>query len=425
MDAFLADAGLTCGQVTLALRSLDARRAIQSRDAFATTLSSDTDDGERWTELALSPTPDGWALTLTDCTEAVEEDLAHAPAAPQPEPLALDGLMQGLSTGMVLLPAEGPFGRINAAACELLGVETLAQARRQLTLLAGDVFAAPVTRIALREDQDGAERTLALSASPVDLGGAAASLITVTDLTGVLDLPQTAEGHVATINHEMRTPLASLIGSLDILARDIADGQDARSSRLVDMSRRNAGRLLALVEDLMAAHEADHDALSVKVQPVDPAAALSEAVEANTGFAARHGVRLSLDGEHDGAKVMADPRRLQQVLSNLISNAVKYSGGAQVVHLDLRREAGAVSIEVRDRGLGIPAQDLPHIFGRFYRVGGDDHRRVRGTGLGLAISQDLVARMGGEITVTSSTGRHHGTTFRVRLPLAEAASATG
>jgi len=425
---FLAMSGLGVDQVSDALRTLEARRAIMRGRDFTTTLAADLSGEEVWTQICLNARAAGWRLHLKDVTALVAVEMSLQPAnidrAPPKAP-ALDDVIRDLGTGIVLVPADGPFGRLNEAAQRLLGVRTLTEARRQLDLLAGDVFSAPATRVAVRADADGRAVTLAIAANPLVLQGRQFSLVTVTDISGQFETSPGTEEVTATVTHELRTPLASLIGSLDLLSNDLKDDPGDRVRTLLDMSRRNAERLSALVDDLALAQETDRDRLGIASEPLLAADVLAEALDANTGLAAHYGVRLCLFSQLGEERVEADPVRLQQVLGNLISNAVKYSNGSTRVHLYAARVGGELRISVRDTGLGIPKGDLAHIFGRYYRVDNADHMRVSGTGLGLAISQDLVERMDGRIEVASRTGVRSGSTFTVCLPLVDAVQAAG
>ena len=173
-----------------------------------------------------------------------------------------------------------------------------------------------------------------------------------------------------------------------------------------------------LVEDLMALHEVGTAEVSSQ-QLVRVADAVAEAMDLNAGFAAAHNVRLCLDCDLKDEVIDADASALQRILANLISNAVKFSRPGRAVQIAASLDGGDVCISVRDRGIGIPAADLPHVFDRYYRATAPAHRRQAGSGLGLAVARDLAERMGGEIEASSATGANSGTLMIVRFPLAE------
>jgi PAS domain S-box-containing protein len=218
---------------------------------------------------------------------------------------------------------------------------------------------------------------------------------------------------LATLSHELRTPLTVILGWAQLL-RGGKLGPEA-VPRAVDVIERNAKAQAALVNDLLDVSRIVSGKLRLEVQPADPFAVIAAGIEAMRPAAEAKRVALEFTEESPRAVLRCDPNRLQQVVWNLVSNAVKFTpeGGHVAVRAALRD--GALEIEVRDDGIGISPEFLPHVFERFSQASGPGSRR--GLGLGLAIVRHLVELHGGTVDVRSA-GEGTGATFTVRLAAA-------
>ena len=204
-------------------------------------------------------------------------------------------------------------------------------------------------------------------------------------------------------SHELRTPVTSIMGSLGLLDR-LSDDLPENARRLVRIARDNSKRLAGLVNDVLDLSRLAEGAITLDLVSLDAVGQLREAIEANSGFASAHDVRLECDTTAPGLFVMADANRLQQVLSNLLSNAIKFSPPQAVVTLSARREGERVVIAVQDNGCGIPEEFQARIFNRFEQARDSDATVKGGSGLGLAIARELVSLMRGEIGFISKPG---------------------
>ncbi len=332
----------------------------------------------------------------------------------------LETVMAGMLDGVVAVDARERVLLMNRAAADLLGQDApLATAD-----LLWERVRFPALERSLREALAGARpervdapapgtggRTLEIAVGPLASGGAVAIL---RDVSEVRRLERMRMDFVANVSHELRTPLASLRGALETLADP---GEDpAARARFLEIAERNAGRLQALVSDLLdlSAIEAEEDRMPLDT--VDFHGILRAAVGALAGVALERRVALVLEPPPEAPVLVgAHSRRLEQALSNLVENAVKYTpaGGRVVVRL-FRRGDVAVA-EVEDTGVGIPAAALPRIFERFYRVDPSRSREMGGTGLGLAIVKHVVRAHRGQVEVRSAEGG--GTLFSVLLPV--------
>jgi signal transduction histidine kinase len=224
---------------------------------------------------------------------------------------------------------------------------------------------------------------------------------------------------LAVISHEMRTPLTSIISFSELL-RGEAGGLSPEGLRFLGIIERNADRLLRLIDDLLMLNRLEAGGLPLELTQVSLPDVASEAVKNAAPMAAKSGVTVHLDAG-EGPQVLADPRRLAQVLDNLIGNAVKFSHVDGLVRVRLRYVRGTWRIDVSDTGIGIPANEAARLFGLFVRGSNAQTAGLPGTGLGLAIVKSLVEMHGGHVKVESVLDE--GTTFSVFLPAHATAAA--
>jgi signal transduction histidine kinase len=221
---------------------------------------------------------------------------------------------------------------------------------------------------------------------------------------------------VSTTSHELRTPLTSVIGYLDILHKGMAGELAPQQSELLAVIRRNAARLLDLVADLMLTAQIDAGRLQLVKQPVALEEIVRETAESALPQAREKQIDLAVETS-PGAPVSADPRKLAQVVANLVSNAVKFTPDQGQVRVRSFRDNGTAVIEVADTGMGIPDDEAAHLFERFFRSSAAHELEIPGTGLGLSIARQLTELHGGKLKFTTAQGV--GTTFRVELPASE------
>jgi signal transduction histidine kinase len=216
---------------------------------------------------------------------------------------------------------------------------------------------------------------------------------------------------VSAVSHELRTPLTSIKGYLEsVLAEETGPLNDEQREEL-DIVYRNATRLQDLASDLLTLARLESGRIEMEFRPVDLCPLLAELRDELRPAARKRGLEIRLDCTRALA-VEADGLRLHQALGNLVANAIKFSREDDNVALRAFNGNAEVVIEVWDRGVGIPADEVPRLKERFYRAStaGD----AQGTGLGLAITQEIVERHGGRLEVDSEVGA--GSTFRIRLP---------
>ena len=222
------------------------------------------------------------------------------------------------------------------------------------------------------------------------------------------------------VSHELRTPIASIQAHVDSLLVPPADRPDAaESERRLRVTATETRRLADLIEDLLMLARADSQELKVSNRAIEVAPILEQVVLALAPLArAERHVTVSHDEMPAGLWALGDPDRLVQVVTNLVRNAINYTPEGGVVSIRLSAGgADRVQIAVSDTGLGISAEDLTHIFERFYRADASRTRNTGGFGLGLSIARELLEAMGGSLSATSQPGL--GSTFWISLRRAE------
>ncbi|TNF28258.1 MAG: CHASE2 domain-containing protein [Deltaproteobacteria bacterium] len=220
---------------------------------------------------------------------------------------------------------------------------------------------------------------------------------------------------VSTVNHELRTPVTSILGSLKLVKGGVGGAVEPAALQLVDIAVQNGERLLGLVNDLLDLAKLEAGGVEYDTEPVAIGPLVAEAVEANRGYGASFSVHLVLAVDVEEARVRGNARRLGQVVTNLVSNAVKYSPPDGVVQVRVTEVAGGrVRVAVADRGPGIPLAFRAHIFDKFATTIAGDGKKRPGTGLGLAIAKRIVEEHGGAIGF--DTELEVGTTFWFELP---------
>jgi len=234
-------------------------------------------------------------------------------------------------------------------------------------------------------------------------------LITALTLSNVRGDLRHREDLLHVVSHDLRAPLGAIVGQARLLRK--RPDSDAFVTGRVDAILRSATRMNAMIEDLLDAARTDSHQLLLQARPVDVGAYLSELLDRSAPVLEVDRVRLLVDGA-GGLVARADPNRLDRIVLNLLTNALKYSPTESPVELGVTAAGGWVTISVADHGPGIPPADLPHVFDRFYR--GEQTAARGGLGIGLYSVRLLVKAHGG--TVRVEPGREGGTTFHVALP---------
>ncbi len=226
---------------------------------------------------------------------------------------------------------------------------------------------------------------------------------------------------LSVVSHELRTPLTSISGSLALMAAGVTGELPAQALTMIEIAHRNSERLVRLINDLLDLQKIESGTMPLHIEPLEVLPLVEQALEANYAYGSRYGVHFVLEPNGTQAHeawVEADADRLMQVVTNLLSNAAKFSPTDSTVTVEVGHLEGRVRVSVRDQGPGIPEEYQALIFERFGQVDASSSRQKEGTGLGLSISKAIIEMHGGHIGFETQVGR--GTTFYFDLPRWEA-----
>jgi signal transduction histidine kinase len=232
--------------------------------------------------------------------------------------------------------------------------------------------------------------------------------------------PLATDESLATLAHELRDPLATILLALEA----IPGHSDPAARKAHAIAEHQARRAVRIVDDLFDLCAGSWDRLLLNTEVVELAAAVARATEATAHRLAARGHRLTVSVPAEPVFLVADPLRLEQVLTNLLANAAKFTDPGGHIRLTAEAEAGQVVLRVRDNGRGIPRDLLPRVFDAFWQAPGPASNGGRGLGLGLALVKSLVAAHGGSVSAWSD-GPGTGAEFIVRLPLGLGTHAAG
>jgi two-component system phosphate regulon sensor histidine kinase PhoR len=363
---------------------------------------------------------------LGDLGEALNQlssDLARTMGQLQREKDQLRGVLEGMTEGVLLIDPDGRIALANRAAVAVLPhgqsfigrtpLEVTRSAELDALVRAAKGHGAPARgQVTL----SGVARTFDAGVIPLARPGGGL-VVVLHDITEIKRLETMRREFVANVSHELRTPLTAVRGFIDTLIDEGGSLTEAERSRFLDAASRHAVRLSNLVSDLLALARLDSPEFRLELVACDLATEVRRALELHEVPAGQRQVSLAAQVEPDLPPVFADPAALDQILSNLIGNAIAYNReGGRVVVRAVPDGQRLVRVAVEDTGMGIAARHLPRIFERLYRVDPGRSRAEGGTGLGLAIVKHLVLKHGGDVGVTSEPGK--GSTFWFTLRMA-------
>lgn len=234
------------------------------------------------------------------------------------------------------------------------------------------------------------------------------------------ELDKAKTDFLATVNHELRTPLTSIMAYLDMIQESTEQPVSTEVHQMLDIVVRNTERLRALIEDMLSVSRNGLDNSLMHLTPVRLGQTLDLVAAALRPLAQQQNVTIALERVPEDPEILADEVQLQQVFTNLVSNAIKFTPKGGRIEVGSESHAAPdgsrwATVRVADTGIGISSEEIDHVFTRFYRASNAMAGAIPGTGLGLAITKDIVARHGGRIDVASTLGA--GTTVTVSLPV--------
>jgi two-component system phosphate regulon sensor histidine kinase PhoR len=359
------------------------------------------------------------STVMNDMAGRIEEQLVRISA----ERNRLDAILKGMGEGLMVTDADGIVTLVNPSFCSLFGVDGSLEGRRLLEITRhpslNDSFALVLSSGEERLEELALpgmdDRTLLTHWVPQrDEQGRFRGVVAVFhDITDIKRIEKVRRDFVANVSHELRTPVTVIKGYAETLSEGLITSDPATATRFVETIRTHAERLAELVADLLTLSQLESRDIPLEMKPARLADSAASALRLLEAQAVEKGVGLtSLIPE--GITVSADLMKLEQVLVNLLDNALKYTPSGGSVTVSAAEEGAMVRIAVADTGIGIPPRDITRIFERFYRVDEARTREQGGTGLGLAIVKHIVQLHGGSVTVQSSPGK--GSTFSFTMP---------
>lgn len=270
----------------------------------------------------------------------------------------------------------------------------------------------------------GPERTFQVQASPLapSADRSPGLVLVFHDITDLRRLEQVRKDFVANVSHELRTPLTAIKGYIEALQEGAFDDQ-AQRNQFLDTIRKQTDRLNLIITDLLLLAKIESGQVPLKQEPISLAGVIDRTVSLLRCQLEQKRHTMQVRTPEDLPLIFGDEERLAQVFSNLLDNAIKYTPDHGTITVTAEAGDDFIVAQVEDTGIGIPLNDLPRIFERFYRVDKARSRELGGTGLGLSIVKHLVEGHGGTVTVESLPGR--GTKFRVMLPVAPVSALPG
>lgn len=240
------------------------------------------------------------------------------------------------------------------------------------------------------------------------------AMMIVSDITDRKRVDRLKNEFISMVSHELRTPLTSIRGSLGLIAAGTAGKVSAQAQSLVDIAYKNSERLIRLINDILDIEKIESGKMVFELKPIELMPLVNQAIEANIAYGHQFGVEFAIESELPDARVNADSDRLTQVLTNLLSNAAKFSPRGSTVDVGVARHNSTLRVSVSDHGSGIPEEFRSRMFQKFAQADSSTTRQKGGTGLGLNISKAIVERLGGQIGF--ETEPDTGTTFYFDLP---------
>jgi two-component system phosphate regulon sensor histidine kinase PhoR len=334
----------------------------------------------------------------------------------------LQAMLAGMVEGVVVLDRNLLIREINPSALRLAGRSiaevqgcSLLELFRNTRLhdLARGALAASTPLEDTITLSGGREVTLQVHASQLPEDGGRIVLV-LNDITRLEALETIRRDFVANVSHELKTPITAVKGALETLLEGAREEDPAAARRFLEVAARHSDRLASIIDDLLSLSRLEQqEGAALEKQECVLEGIARGAMQVCQDKADARRVSLELQAEA-GLVAAVNSQLLEQALTNLIDNAIKYSNPGSPVDISVRRTGAGIALTVRDRGIGIPKQDLPRVFERFYRVDKARSRALGGTGLGLAIVKHIVLAHGGTVQAESEPGA--GSTFTIELP---------
>lgn len=349
--------------------------------------------------------------------------------------LELESILDGAVEAIIIVNDVGNIERANPAAFRLFKIhegqllgrnaEFIIPILKNLLFNSGEADSTQASdHLALKSVEtfgvcaDGSKVPIEIGVSEVNLPDRTIYTCIIHDIAARQKVDKLKNEFVSTVSHELRTPLTSITGALGLLVGGAVPGVPDKAIDLLVIAKNNAQRLGRLVNDILDIEKLEFGKLQLDIAVCDVNYLIQQAIDQNAGYAVKYGVHLALDNVDIATKkitVLVDADRFLQVMSNLISNAIKFSHMGDIVTLSAQIKNNFIVFYVEDHGMGIPDDFRQKIFQKFAQADSSDTRKRDGTGLGLSISRVIVERMGGTIDYTTEVNK--GSVFFFSIPI--------
>ncbi|MFO1021647.1 MAG: ATP-binding protein [Planctomycetales bacterium] len=339
-------------------------------------------------------------------------------------------VINSMIEGVVAIDPGQKITLINSAACTLFNLRESGAVGRPLW----EVLRNPQIHDWVNQSLDHRQRTggelklrttppralmVNVSPFPAERGYAASgpsgAVLVIADVTELRRLESVRQEFFANASHELKTPLAAIKGCVETLLDSGAADDTPIRERFLQMIDEHAERLDVLIQDMLALSRIESESRTLQTHPLSVGESIRRCLSRHEQGVQRRKLNLVHEGNLGDLQILGDEEAFEEILDNLIDNAIKYTNEGGTITVRAREEAEECVVEVQDTGIGIPTVHLARIFERFYRVDRHRSRDQGGSGLGLAIVKHLVQSLGGKILVESQV--NSGTTFQLRLPL--------
>jgi PAS domain S-box-containing protein len=340
----------------------------------------------------------------------------------------LDRVLETMGECLVVTGPEGTITRVNPAVCRLSRVSESDLVGQNCR----DLFRAPQGHVSVLDAVGSGGSAHGLETELLARGGQAVPVmvsvgvmeaaagrvrgfvVVAADISERLRNEQQKDEFIAMVHHEVRAPLTAVRGAIGLLEGGVGGEMTERGRELVEIAHRNSERMERLVNDILASRQLESGRMEFHFERAELMSLVEQAIESTSSYAEKHGVRLEIGKSVEDAMIRVDPGRMIQVITNVLSNAVRFSDAESPVVIGVRRRADFLRIEVSDSGPGISDDFRDRVFDAFARADHEDWRHRSGTGLGMSISKGIVEELGGSISFETEVGV--GTTFFVDVP---------
>lgn len=350
------------------------------------------------------------ALVMNDMAERIEQQMERTSA----ERNRLDTILRGMGEGLMVSDANGMITLVNPAFLELFSLDRNVEGRHIIEIARHPALNDAFKAIVASRDERIEKMTLALGKEKhvlthwvplLDNGELQGVVAVFHDITDLTKLENIRRDFVANVSHELRTPVTVIKGYAETLLDSLMESDPERARKFIEIILSHSERLAALIGDLLTLSQLEAGNMNLEQATVRPEQVAKHTMELLEPKAAQKRIAVDCSGVEGAPAVIADPGRLEQVMVNLLDNAIKYTPEGGSISFTVKADNGMVRIGVKDTGPGIPAKDLPRLFERFYRVDAARSRNEGGTGLGLSIVKHIIQLHGGTVGVESEPGK--------------------